>query len=969
MLYFCTQRGVFFHSKYFILFLLAFNVFSQSDAQVIWQLNGPISYTDIDSVAKDNYGPFDVGNCNSFRFEMDFNFPTGWAGQGNMDSADECSFGVGCVGDINNPRGGSCSNCWDFMYIEVSIDGRSVFVDLIGVPGRTPNSGQIFFDYSNKCMGSVSIRILNQNNQPNETNTFSNLRLTCLGSGTVISPQFSFVDTICAGDLLMLPTTSDNGVAGTWTPQPTNTITTKYTFTPDTINFPCADIINRTVFVKPQKVLASPQFGTTCANGDNIVLPVQIDNIPGLWTLEGNNITNFDPKIYGNGTFTLVFRPSLSFCAETLSTSINVHTVTAGRDSTLSLCAELANIVDLNAYLAPDASLNGVWKLNDSVIINASNYDLRLLTFGKNDFFYIVNDPACGLDTAFVSINIVPNNKAGNDQSNNFCEGAVLNLFDYLGTGASKSGFFYNNGVKVSDSLLATGTKSFFDIIYKVNENSACPVNSAFISLVSIPSPKLTWTAPKDLCQDQCFTLGIISDKDAYIKMIIRSDQGQTFSTDVNLTSLNLYATEICSKPAQNINFNNLPTGATYKFYIDSLKITDRNCVFFPKDTFSFLTKKLLERNIDLRLCRGQVYTVNGDIYNESKTSGQTIIASSIAGQCDSLINVSLTYDLPSPPTTITTTTCNDNFSIQVGSQLFNKARPIGQVLLQNKLGCDSLIIVDIKFETFSTGTFIKSTCTDTLTFQIGGQIFNKTQPKGTVTLAGASALGCDSIVSVDITYLSAGVGHIKLSTCDDTYSFTKGGIIFNKSFPTGMALLAGASQNGCDSLIMVDIVYLPKATFDFRLTTCDTAFTFVSGGRTFDRQHPSGAVTLVSSAQNGCDSTININITYLPDAVHNLSLNTCIDTFSVVVNGTVFNSSNPSGKVIISKGALNGCDSIVNVSLNFQNRSFFNLTRQTCDSSVSVNVGNEIFNLSRPTGRVILPGRSAIGCDSIVDV
>src|SRR5690606_4523669 len=49
-----------------------------------------------------------------------------------------------------------------------------------------------------------------------------------------ITPTFDVVDPICSGAALAaLPTTSNNGITGTWAPALDNTQTTTYTFTPD----------------------------------------------------------------------------------------------------------------------------------------------------------------------------------------------------------------------------------------------------------------------------------------------------------------------------------------------------------------------------------------------------------------------------------------------------------------------------------------------------------------------------------------------------------------------------------------------------------------------------------------------------------------------------------------------------------------------------------------------------------------
>jgi hypothetical protein len=50
----------------------------------------------------------------------------------------------------------------------------------------------------------------------------------------VVVPTFTAVDPICSGEILSaLPTTSNNGIAGSWSPAFNNTMTTTYSFTPD----------------------------------------------------------------------------------------------------------------------------------------------------------------------------------------------------------------------------------------------------------------------------------------------------------------------------------------------------------------------------------------------------------------------------------------------------------------------------------------------------------------------------------------------------------------------------------------------------------------------------------------------------------------------------------------------------------------------------------------------------------------
>ena len=89
----------------------------------------------------------------------------------------------------------------------------------------------------------------------------------CAGSSAVsnvnfsvpINPTFDQISPICFNGTFSLPTTSTNGISGTWSPAINNQATTTYTFTPSTGQ--CANNATMTVVVNP---LPTP---TVSANG------------------------------------------------------------------------------------------------------------------------------------------------------------------------------------------------------------------------------------------------------------------------------------------------------------------------------------------------------------------------------------------------------------------------------------------------------------------------------------------------------------------------------------------------------------------------------------------------------------------------------------------------------------------------------------------------------------------------------
>ena len=72
----------------------------------------------------------------------------------------------------------------------------------------------------------------------------------------------------------------------------------------------------------------------------------------------------------------------------------------------------------------------------------------------------------------------------------------------------------------------------------------------------------------------------------------------------------------------------------------------------------------------------------------------------------------------------------------------------------------------------------------------------------------------------------------------------------------TGTEILAGASSNGCDSTVQVELEFTIPTASSFSQTLCDGESMEING-EVFNQSNPSGMVTLVGAGQNGCDSIV----------------------------------------------------------------------------------------------------------------
>ncbi|MEY3084464.1 MAG: hypothetical protein RL037_644 [Bacteroidota bacterium] len=136
--------------------------------------------------------------------------------------------------------------------------------------------------------------------------------VTVVNGSTTITPVFTQVAPICAGTSFTLPSTSNNGVIGIWTPAINNSTTSTYTFTPNAGQ--CANSATMTVTVNPATLPNFTQIAPICAGGSFILPPTSSNSINGTWT----------PAINNTATTTYTFTPSIGQCAITVIMTVTV---------------------------------------------------------------------------------------------------------------------------------------------------------------------------------------------------------------------------------------------------------------------------------------------------------------------------------------------------------------------------------------------------------------------------------------------------------------------------------------------------------------------------------------------------------------------------------------------------------------------------------------------------------------------
>jgi gliding motility-associated-like protein len=118
-----------------------------------------------------------------------------------------------------------------------------------------------------------------------------------------LNTSFSQLPPICEGELFVLPSSSIEGINGTWSPSINNLVTTTYIFTPNTGE--CATEASLTVNVNPNPIISAGIPQIVCI-GDLITLQGTGAGVGGTYTWSNNVINNVPFNVNETNTYNLV---------------------------------------------------------------------------------------------------------------------------------------------------------------------------------------------------------------------------------------------------------------------------------------------------------------------------------------------------------------------------------------------------------------------------------------------------------------------------------------------------------------------------------------------------------------------------------------------------------------------------------------------------------------------------------------
>jgi len=331
----------------------------------------------------------------------------------------------------------------------------------------------------------------------------------------------------------------------------------------------------------------------------------------------------------------------------------------------------------------------------------------------------------------------------------------------------------------------------------------------------------------------------------------------------------------------------------------------------------------------------GETYTVSNNTATHTLTN--------VAG-CDSVVTLDLTISYSNTGTDVLTA-CDSHTWID--GETYTVSNNTATHTLTNVAGCDSVVTLNLTILESSTGTDVVEEC-DSYTW-IDGETYTVSNNTATHTLT--NAVGCDSIVTLNLTILESNTGTDVIQSCIP-YTWIDG-VTYSESNNSATHLLANVA--GCDSLVTLNLSIVEAYETTDVINACES-YIWIDGV-TYTESNNTATETLISTA--GCDSVVTLDLTISHPNTGTDVLEAC-DSYTWIDGETYTVNNNTATHTLTNAG---GCDSVVTLNLTILLSTTGTDVLSACDSLIWID--GVTYKASNNTATHTLI--NAAGCDSVV--
>lgn len=345
--------------------------------------------------------------------------------------------------------------------------------------------------------------------------------------------------------------------------------------------------------------------------------------------------------------------------------------------------------------------------------------------------------------------------------------------------------------------------------------------------------------------------------------------------------------------------------------------------------------------SLSAQICTGDSLFVGGAYQTTDGAYADTLTGSN---GCDSIVTTNLTV-VSALMTSAVAEIC-DGDSIMLGGAMQTMAGMYVDSLFA-AAGCDSIVTTTLTVIPAVTSSANAQICTGDSLF-VGGA-FQTTAGTYMDTLTAAS--GCDSVVTTNLTVVSALLTSAAAEICDGD-SILLGGAMQTVAGTYIDSLFAAA---GCDSIVTTTLTVLAPSASSTNVEICTGDSLFVGGAW----QTAAGTYADTAQTGNGCDSIITTVLAVVSTINTSAAAEIC-DGDSILLGGMM---QTTAGMYSDTLTAAAGCDSVVTTTLVVNMPALTPATAAICDGE-SILLGGMMQTTAGVYNDTL---QTVAGCDSII--
>ena len=195
-----------------------------------------------------------------------------------------------------------------------------------------------------------------------------------------------------------------------------------------------------------------------------------------------------------------------------------------------------------------------------------------------------------------------------------------------------------------------------------------------------------------------------------------------------------------------------------------------------------------------------------------------------------------------------TITTC-DSYQ-WIDGETYTESNNSASVTLTSKAGIDSIVTLNLTIRKSTTAIHTISAC-ESYTW-IDGNTYTESNSIATFTLT--NKVGCDSVVTLNLTIRKSTTATHNISACE-SYAWIDGNTYTESN---SIATFTLTNKVGCDSVVTLNLTIRKSTTATHNISACES-YAWIDGN-TYTESNSIATFTLTNKV--GCDSVVALNLT-----------------------------------------------------------------------------------------------------------